>query len=267
VSEETVQNAEGREVPGEVTASSRQEELASNHGWVPLEEWEEQGKDPEDWVDAKVFNMRGEFFDKISRQNREVNELRKTLQDLKNHQQQLLKAEREKVLKDLREAKKDAINRGDGDEVIELEDRIDVLKSTPLPEPDQEDMQRLQQEAQQKLDQWVSENRWYAEDPDLRTYADFVGKQLMEDGVDPETIWTEVPKRVKAAFADKFSNPRRQESTVASTNNVGTSRKSKKGPSWNDLDDMQKQVAIRFEKSGTMTREEYIKDLADSGLL
>ena len=264
--EEKLENAEGREIPGEVTASqSKHESQASQHGWVSLEEWEEQGKDPDDWVDAKTFNMRGEFFDTIHKQKRELAEMRKAMNDLAQMNQKAREAERQKVLRELREQKKLAIESGDGETVLEVEEEIERVKSVPNP-VDETYVKQAEQQAAELMERWTTENPWYANDATLRRNADIIGTELKEQGMSPEEIFEEVPKRIRAEFPHKFENPRRREAAVAESTGQKSRGKSSK-PSWKSLSDEQKKVATRFERLGVMSKEDYITELAKSGEL
>lgn len=267
MSEESVSSAEGREVPGEVTQSDVQAERASQHGWVSEEEWIEQGKDPDEWVDAKTFNMRGEFFDKIHKQKREIDDMRKALDDLKTLQQKTAEIEREKVLRELKAAKKAAVEAGDGDAVVELDDRIDEVKAYVVPDATREQLERAQREAQDRFVQWKAENDWYDTDPELAEYADFIGMKMQQEGKTPDEIFETVGKKVKQQFKHKFDNPRRSEAAVAST----TGRKSSsRGPKikWSDLPEDYQKAGNNFVKTGVYeSREEYIKTLAESGVI
>lgn len=267
MSEESVQNAEGNVVPGEVTQTDVQAERASQHGWVPEEEWVEQGKDPDDWVDAKTFNMRGEFFDKIHKQKREIDDMRKALDDLKHLQQKTAEIEREKVLRELKNAKKAAVEAGDGEAVVELDERIDEVKAYRVPDVTQEQMQRAQQEAQDRFVQWKAENQWYDTDPELAEYADFIGMKMQQEGKTPDEIFESVGKKVKQQFSHKFGNPRRNESSVApSTGRKASGRASK--VKWSDLPEDFQKAGNNFIKTGVYeSKEEYIKTLAESGVI
>lgn len=263
MSEESVQNAEGNVVPGEATATDQHVEQASQHGWVSQEEWVEQGKDPDKWVDAPTFNMRGEFFDKIHKQRREMDEMRKALDDLKTMQARTAKVEREKVMRELKAAKKAAIEVSDGDAVIEIDERMDELKAQEKQQTDP-DIERAAKEGQKLFEDWQEQNPWYEKDVKMRRYADSLGIELQQQGYRPDQIFHMVTEDVKKTFADSFENPRRKQETVAGSTGQKTASKSKVG--WNSLSDEQKQAGQRFIKLGVFKdQREYIEELAKSG--
>ena len=263
MSEESVQNAEGNEVPGEVTASDQHVEQASQHGWVPQEEWVEQGKDPDQWVDAATFNMRGEFFDKIHKQKREMDEMKQALHDLRAMQDQRVAAEREKVMRELKAAKKAAIEVSDGDAVIEIDERMEELKAQSRQQPNL-DIERAAREGQKLFENWQEQNPWYEKDVKMRRYADSLGVELQQQGYRPDQIFQMVTEDVKKTFSDSFENPRRKQETVAGSTGQKTASKSKVG--WNSLSDEQKQAGQRFIKLGVFKdQREYIEELAKSG--
>lgn len=266
MSEESVQNAEGNVVPGETTASDQHVEQASQHGWVSQEEWVEQGKDPDQWVDAPTFNMRGEFFDKIHKQKREMDEMRKALDDLKAMQARTAQVEREKVMRELKAAKKAAIEVSDGDAVIEIDERMEQLKDQEKAMKGDPEIQRAQQEGQRLFEEWTSENPWYEKDVKMRRYADSLGVELQQQGYRPDQIFQMVSEDVKKTFADSFENPRRKEASVAGTTGQKSASRSK--GNWNQLSDEQKQAGQRFIKLGVFKdQKEYIEELAKSGAI
>ena len=54
--------------------AAKQSEKASSGGWKPLDDWIEDGKDPEEWVDATTFNVRGEFIGKLKAKDKDIDE-------------------------------------------------------------------------------------------------------------------------------------------------------------------------------------------------
>ncbi|MCI0561995.1 MAG: hypothetical protein MN733_26200, partial [Nitrososphaera sp.] len=66
-----VQDA-GTPIPGEgaPTSLNPTEQAAREQGWMSKDEWVAAGKDPEEHRSAREFRERGDFFKRISDQNR-----------------------------------------------------------------------------------------------------------------------------------------------------------------------------------------------------
>lgn len=241
------------------------ESKARESGWVGKDEWVEQGHEAGEWVSAEVFNARGELFDKIHRQNREMGEMRKVIDDLKTHQGKLAKAEREKVLAELKRAKATALENEAYDDVVDIDEKIDEVKATkveqptttPGPSPD----------FTEKFENWKKENAWYEKDTNLREYADAVGVKLAQEGRHYTEIFSEVANKVKTVFPDKFQNPKRESASKVEGASSRGGGKGKSKHSFSDLNEDQQKVAKRFARLGVMSEADYIKQLADAGEL
>ena len=94
-----------------------------------------------------------------------------------------------------------------------------------------------------------------------------MGMKMQQEGKTPDEIFEAVGKKVKQQFPHKFDNPRRSESSVAPS----TGRKaSGRGPKvkWSDLPEDFQKAGNNFIKTGVYeSKEEYIKTLAESGVI
>lgn len=245
----------GHAVPGEVVPPSKWDTAARQGGWVPLEEW--QG-DPEDWTDAKEFVKRGELFHKISNQSGEIKELKKAINGLMEHHQKVKETEFTRALDYLKQQKKTALEEGDADKLLAVDDAIDQLK---------EEQQEAKKEA--KVEQkagptpvfvsWAAQNPWYVKDPELREFADEIGVLLYKKAggqVAEEDLYRQVKQRVMKAFPDKFKG----QGTKTPGVEGATSSQPSKASNFKLTEDEEK-VMKTFVRSGVMTKEQYIADL------
>lgn len=232
---------------------SKYEETARAQGWVPKEEW--QG-DPDDWTDAREFVKRGELFHKISNQSGEIKELRKVVTNLIDHHQKVKETEFKRALDYLKSEKKRALEEGNADQVIAVDDAMDQLKA------EQQQAAAAKQEAPKGpspvFTSWVSQNSWYLQDQELRAFADDVGVGHFNrnKGVAEEDLYKYVKERVMKAFPEKFKG---QGSKTPSVEGASTSSPRKTDTF--KLSDEEERVMKSFVRSGVMTREEYIADL------
>jgi hypothetical protein len=254
MAEETIVAPEGNNAPEnnepQLTAA---EQKASEQGWVPQDQWE---GDPEQWRPAKEFLDRGELFKKIEDQNRTIKEFKRALDDLKGHHAKTRETEYARALLSLKAQKKTALEEGDADSVIRLDDQIDLVKT----EQGRLQAQAAVQEPTQvdpEFSNWVEKNSWYESSQPMRAYADALGRDLAFKGLTPSAVLKEVERQVKQEFPNKFTNPNRNKpgSVEGSTNKGG-----KSGDSYT-LSDDERRVMQRFVRTGVMTEKEYIDQL------
>jgi hypothetical protein len=206
---------------------------AKAEGWVPQPEFKGP---PERWVDAETFVKRGEeILPIVNAKNRklseEVQELRKTVDDLKLgnsqfrefHEQAIARErqQRDAAIKELEAAREKAVTDGNGAAFSEADRRLKALQAQPPPsKPQLSDAQRA----------WLAENRWYETDPVLRAVADGLSDALARERQDllgKRDFLDELTKRVKAEMPHKFENPNRTRSVVEDTQQKGGNGKAK----------------------------------------
>jgi len=226
---------------------------AMDAGWVPEDEWTGE-KDA--WRPAKEFLDRGELFKKIDDQNRTVKELRKALEEMKQHHSSVRETEYKRALETLKAERKDALAAGDADQVVEIEDQIDLIK---------EEQQKLKQAPKSQEDTpqlnpefvaWVDKNRWYETNEPMRAYADALGRSLTLRGYSPSQVLEEVSKQVKTEFPQKFRNSNRDKPGTVE----GSSAKGGKNDTFVLTDD-ERRIMNRFVRNNVITEEQYIADL------
>jgi hypothetical protein len=228
------------------------EQRAQDQGWRPKDEWD---GDPEAWRPAKEFLDRGELFKKIDDQNRTIKEIRKALDDLSKHHSKVAEAEYKRALESLKAQKKEALLEQDADKVVDIDERIQVVRdaqknAVPVQVP------QAPAELNPIFVSWKDRNSWYEHNEAMRAYADRIGNSLT--GMSPSELLAEVERRVKKEFAHKFENAQRNKpSAVEGSTNKGTKREEKF-----QLTDEQRRVAQRFIKTiPGYTMEKYVEEL------
>ena len=232
---------------------SAAEEKAMDQGWVPQDQWE---GDPDQWRPAKEFLDRGELFKKIEDQNRTIKEFKRALDDLKGHHAKTRETEYARALLSLKTQKKTALEDGDADSVIRLDDQIDLVKA----EQSKLQVQAAVQEPTQvdpEFTSWVDKNGWYESNQPMRAYADALGRDLAFKGLTPSAVLKEVERQVKMEFPNKFTNPNRNKPGAVE----GSTNKGGKGGDSYTLSDDERRVMQRFVRTGVMTEKEYIDQL------
>lgn len=229
------------------------EEKAAEQGWVPQDQWE---GDPEQWRPAKEFLDRGELFKKIEDQNRTIKEFKRALEDLKGHHAKTREVEYRRALDTLKAQKMQALEEGDAQSVIKIDDQIDLVK---------DEQRRLAAQAQEpavpelnpEFVEWIDRNKWYERDENMKIFADALGQKLAAAGRGPSAVLAEVERQIREEFPHKFKNPNRDKPGSVE----GSATKGGKGSDSFTLTDDERRVMQRFVRTGVMTEKEYIAEL------
>ena len=235
------------------------EDRARELGWVPKEEYH---GDETNWLDAGEFVRRQPLFEKIERQNRELKEIKKTLNEFAKHHQNVREAEYKRALKDLQEAKIAAFEEGDARAIVEIDEQIKVTEKA-AEQFEKEQAQQAKQEAQAihpEFEAWTNRNPWYLKDEAMRVYADTVGRQvaMSKQGITPAEVLKEVEKAVRSNFPTVFKNPAREKPGAVETGSRGNNSKG----SGYVPNDFERRVAEKFVRQGVYKNvDEYYKEL------
>lgn len=256
MSEDIQTNTEQKQV--EAPVLSDVEQRATELGWVPKEEYT---GDPQRWKSAEVFLALDEPIKRIESQSKELKAVRKALEAMQEHYSKVRETEYTRAIKDLKNARKQALVDGDIDKFEALEDQIDSFK---------EQAKEIKQTAQISIEpepvvnpefqSWINKNPWYESYKHMAAFADDVGMKLHAQGVSRNEILRRVEEEVRKEFPNKFRNPNRDSAPAVEGNS------SKRGSGVKDsgefeLTDQERNIMNTLVRSGTMTKEKYIADL------
>jgi len=247
--DETTQSGDGTEDPIE--------SLAKEMGWQGKESFK---GDDTNFVDAEEYIRKGQDIQDSMRkslkdQKHQMVDMSGSLDELKQHNERVFKAEvgrLEKELAGLKAKKKTAIEEADVNEVDKIDEQIDAVKESIEP-PSQ-----TKQSVNSKFDEWVKDNDWYKSDKEMSEYADTVADK--HEGAPFARVATMVEKQVKEMFPDKFAATKTSPSAPrveAARKRAATSKFTKA-----DLTGSQKNIMSQFIKQGIMSEKEYIADIA-----
>lgn len=239
---------------------SEVEQRALEMGWKSKEEW---AGSEDDFIDARSFVRNKSLFDKIDSLGKKVKDQEKTIHMLKEHHAKVEEATREQVIQELKKAKKTALEEGDADKVIEIDDAISQQRAIDIYEKQQ--VKQQPEGLHPEFVSWVEHNSWYAQDLELRSEADDLGLayKAINDGKgnhkSPSEILEYVSKQIKKIHPEKFKNPNRGIPNMVEGNNIRQSKKE-------NLDDFQltdeeERVMKTFVRNGIMSKDDYIKEL------
>lgn len=253
------------------------EAQAIDKGWRPKEEWEGE---PELWVDAGEFIRRGELMDRISDQTKalktaqqQIDLLKTNFQQMTDHNKKMAKKEFDDVLKTLKAQKVEALDSGESEKVVELDEKIDELKQAGKeldsdtesePNPNGPNSQQVPQEV---LD-WEKSNSWYFTDPVMQGTANGLISDYVQKNPQDQGNFQKILAHVDENIGKYFDTTQGRTRPGATVDPNSTGRSSGKGKdkvkySINDLTPEQRKVAKAFSASGIMSTEDYIKDLAE----
>lgn len=271
MSEEIDNEVINNEVDNEVPAESNESEVKARRlGWVPKEEFK---GDESKWRDADEFLQRGEeiqgylkadlerLHQTLSQRDREIVEIRQTMDEFRKFHNETEARAYKRAIEELKQLKVSAIEDGNGQKVVEIDEQIDMLKEAQ--QKPKAEAPKPSAQVNQEYVEWAQSNPWYAQDRELQELADDFGEIVKKSKPDlvGKAFLEEVTRRVRRAAPEKFENPNRNQSTVgSSSDNRSASTKRKK--SYNDLPSEAKQACDRFVKQGLMTQEQYIKEYA-----
>jgi hypothetical protein len=230
------------------------EQRAMEQGWVPQDQWEGS---PDDWRPAKEFVDRGELLSKISEQKRELKSIRSAMEEFGKHHSRVRQVEYERALASLKAQKKEALNDGNADAVIEIDDQIDAVKEEAR--KSQQPVPQVNTEPDPIYTTWVNKNSWYNSERAMKAFADEVARETFASGErDRAVILASVEKAVKKEFPHKFTNPNREKAgPVEGSTNKTTVRKESIESSMNDAE---KAIMNKLVRTGTITKEKYLEE-------
>lgn len=238
------------------------EQKAMSEGWRPKEELEE-GKE---FIPADEFLRRGELFSKIKSLKGEVEHLRADLGAVVQHHTHVKEAEFKRAVEYLKAEKKNALDEGNHDRVIEIDDQIAEVKEaqrlSQRHDPVQDNPQiRAMQEV---FVSWVDDNGWYNQNEDLHDYADAVGLRLKRNNPDwsYEKILNEVGKKTKERFPEQFGMTRKAAPPSPDSGGQGVRTVGKGKLKESDLSSEERRAMEVFVKRiPGFTKEKYLEEL------
>jgi hypothetical protein len=238
----------GTEVPGEQTPPDYSEvELeAIEQGWNP------EGVDGKRNLTAEEFLDRKPLYDDLRKTKRSLRKQQEQLEALKKHVSIADERARERALRELDAQKREALEDQNFDAVIAIDKQIRETENAPV---------QAEAPTNAAFEEWRESNDWYDENPEMKDYADMVGTHFAgkNPGLSPEKVFEHVTNEVKARFADKFTNTRRQQPNPVEGAVRGRAAGSKQRYNERDLPDEHRDIMNTLVKGGTMTKEEYLK--------
>jgi hypothetical protein len=185
--QESEEVVEAPEAPTIDDWKAKQEETARNTGWTDFDEWVSAGNDPDRWVTAEMFNVRGDFIGQMRAQER------KHEQDVAERVAGVKKLHDAKI-KELEAQRKEFIKEGDLDAVEAIEEQIGDLSNTEVQQP------RIQQDVKAE-EEWNARNTWINEESPKSLYARNQYVKYLQAGMDTAMALGKVDADIAREFA------------------------------------------------------------------
>lgn len=224
---------------------TEEETKAIKKGWVPLDQFK---GDPSEFKGAKAFLKDGDLFDHISNSNKQIKELKETLNVVMGQLTKTEKQTHEKTVDELKRKQLEAAELGNKDEVAKLTEEI-VKSSVPVI------AQPVTNPIAEAKKEFLERNPWYdvtsVENADLIEHANKIDLMIRANRPDlsPSEHLKLVEQHVKNKFSDRFNTQKVMPKNVSveSSTNVVDSRTKK--ASFNDLPDFHKNIVRNLQKS------------------
>lgn len=258
-----VQESKQGEASTKEPTYTKLEEEALKQGWKPKSEWD---GDPEQHRSAREYLDRGELLGKIKSQSGQLEEMRKAIGAMSEHNKKVYQAGYEKALTELKARKITALKEGDAELVLAIDDEIDKtkdaireVKAQPTQVP----------RTSSATAEWLAKNKWYATDAVGRAAADALAVQYARShpGATEEDIYTYIDEELPKELPHKFGKKQTSAPDPEGESRRGTGNGNIKGVTSFEklLDTMtsdQQTIAKTLVKSGAITKEEYVKQYA-----
>ena len=241
------------------------EQQAMDQGWMPKEKWVESGKPEGEHRSAKEFIDRTDLYKRIEHLNRDNKDLRKAMTDLMEHNKRMDQVAYNRAMDSLRSAKKQALEDGDADRVVEIDDQLLDLKTAQRQAPAQ---QQPAQEIHPEFKDWVDRNTWYNKNAELRSDADTAGIAFKRNNphASPAEVLDYVEKFIRKANPEMFQTKKAAPPSPESSDRSANKPSPKASVS---LTEDESRAMKRFVRMGVMTEDEYknqIKEMRTRGV-
>jgi DNA-binding ferritin-like protein len=226
---------------------------ARSQGWAPEENWK---GDPDKFKSAEQFVKDGENIpailkSKVERLESRVEQLLDSNKQFNEFSQRSLekeKKEKEQVIQELQEARKQAVNDGDGDAFDRADKQLDELKTAPIETQGIDPMAK----------DWLSHNTWYETNATLAAFADGMADRLIAQGYTGKAYFDELTERTKEAFPEEFGNKNRKKPNLVEDGEPAVVDSSKQ--TFNNLPKEAKEAYANFKRDiPGFTKEQFVE--------
>ena len=251
--ESPVEETEKESVLLEPDNKSDAEAEALSKGWKP-----DGPKSAEEFLRAEPL------YEEIKRRGKEAKELKAQLAELTRHVAGLKKAGYETKIDQMQDQRQQAIVRSDVDSVDYYDNELQKLKTEMQTDVE---IQQLHPAAQEFLERHKELQSDYSlEAQEVKDFISRRDKELFVHNLDPYVHIQTLEKDLQKQFPARYKSSAQVAHQVSAVESdaAPVASKAKKGQfAYSDLTRDQKQVCQRLIKRGVMTKEAYIKQIAE----
>lgn len=257
--EEEVQGVLEEEIPAveEVVSDlSPIEEKASGGGWVPKEQWVENGHPEDEWRSAEVFVARGELIDEIKEVKRQGRDQEARFADRLNNVNKLHEIQQKSALDDLEKQFREAVDVADTDEALRLKEKMDELNAPPpVVAPAAVENPAIKE--------WRNKNRWVMDKNDpkaVHVQMKFRDYQVEGMSIDESLV------AIDEFIADKYppTNPNREKAhRQEGPSKPGQRRVKVKSVNWDNLSAQEQRIYNETGDDVWGSKDKYLQAVAD----
>lgn len=239
---------EGTEEVG-VEEYSGIEQEAISHGWNP------DGVEGRRNLTAEEFMDRQPLYDDIKYLKKENRKLKEGVDALRATTKVIREQTKSQVIAELKAQKRQALEEEKFDEVMEIDDKIAEANAAPTDDGPVDNS---------AFENWVDHNEWYAQNLDMKEYADTIGFAYFQRNPNKsqDEVFRYVEKAVKRQYPDEFGEegrPAKRKPAPVEGATRGRGNSGKKRYSARDLDDQSRAIMNTTIKSGAMSEQEWLE--------
>ena len=223
-----------------------------------------KGWKPDGPKSAEEFLRAEPLYEEIKKRGKELKDVRSQVDELVKMVSAMRKAGYEEKLEVIKQERAQAIARSDIDSVDYLDDQLyqvkNELQKEVAPHP----------EVHPAAQQFVDKYKDVLKDPEVASYVQRKDIALGNDPdvVDPYDHMKKLEEQLFKKYPDRFPQIEKTEVVMAvESDSRPVTAKRKTKYSFSDLNHDQKEIYKYMEKTGDMAGEDYIKKLADAGLI
>jgi len=238
------------------------EEQALENGWQTEDDFKADKKNSgKKWRPAEEFMDRKSLFDKIEEQHKQIRDLKKGVESLTKHNQNIEQSTYDRARKELQAEREKALDDGDIAKAEKLRDRIDEVKEQQKQAAPTTGVQQAGVELPE-FTQFKQANPWYLKNVKMTAWADGMGVMLHRQGHGPEEVLRQVSQLAREEFPEQFNkrNPNKDDAP-----DVGKGKQSRATPDGFRLTDQESEVMKKMIRAGAkITEADYIAQIKRS---
>lgn len=242
------------------TVDPEPEPVAGPKGHMTRKDWEDSGREPDDWISPKQFEKNGQLIDQINLLKNESAAKDLSFDNRLNNLNKLHTAQITSQKAELKKQLKEAVALADSDEAERIQENIDTLSETERETKQPEPVVVDKNYAISQVQKFNAENSWLNEDTPKTAYANARFEQLASKSTDIDAVLNQLKADVNKHHPQ--TNPRRNGATSAEQGSRTAAKKGSSGKvTMESLTAEEKKMRSIFPE---WSDKDFLKSVADS---